>query len=110
MQPPRLPDGDWAWSQSDALEALSALEGSTVAVFQVEVYVIPFGQQEVIGTGRRASYTYDAGELALQFASRSRQSARDFIATGSRDELFVLLFSGQDDAEAGHGAFRVRAG
>lgn len=108
VQPPGLPEGDWAWPQADALAALETLAGSIVAVFQVEVYVVPFGHQDVLHTGRRASYTHNVGELALQFAERSRQLAAEFIKTGASDELFVLYFSGQDDAEAGHGTFNIR--
>ena len=110
VQPPGLPDGDFAWSRDDALVVLETLEGSIIAVFQVDVYVVPFGHHEVIHAGRRASYDYHVGELALQFAQRSRQLAQDFISAGSSDEVFVLLFSGQDDAEAGHGTSNARAG
>ena len=110
LRPPGLPDGDWAWSQGDAETALESLAGSVVAVLQVDVYVVPFGQQEVIPTGRRATFSYNRGELALQFAHRSRQLSDEFIRAGAADELFVLYFSGQDSAEAGHGTFRVRAG
>jgi hypothetical protein len=74
------------------------------------VYVVPFGHQDVIPTGRRATYTYNKGELALQFAERSRQLAGEFVRAGTSDELFVLYFSDQDNVEAGHGTFKVRAG
>jgi hypothetical protein len=110
MQPPGLPEGDSAWSRDDALVVIETLEGSIIAVLQVDVYVMPFGHQEVIHTGRCASYDYNMGELALQFAQRSRHLAQEFVSAGSGDELFVLLFSGQDDADAGHGTFKVRAG
>jgi hypothetical protein len=110
VQPPGLPEGDLAWSQDDALAVLKTLEGSITAVFQVDVYMVPFGHHDVIPTGRRASYDYNIGELALRFAERSRHLAQEFIAAGSSDELFVLTFSGQDDAESGHGTFKVRAG
>jgi len=109
VQPPGLPEGDFAWSRDDALVVLETLEGSIIAVFEVNVYVVPFGHQDVIDTGRRVTYDYRVGELAVQFAQRSRQAARDFIDAGSSDELFVLFFSGQDDAEAGHGTAKVRA-
>lgn len=110
MQPPGLPEGDVAWSTDDALTALAELEGTVIAVLHVDAYVVIFGHLEVTPTGRRASYTYEAGESAAQFALRSRQLARQFVRSGSSDELFVLVFSGQDDAEAGHGTFKVRAG
>ena len=110
VQPPGLQAGDVAWSGDDALVVLAALEGSIVAILQVDAYVVPFGQQEVIPTGRRASYLHRLGERALDFAQRSRRAAAAFIDAGSRDELFVLLFSGQDEAEAGHGTARVKAG
>jgi hypothetical protein len=110
LQPPGLPEGNPAWSQDDARLVLEALEGSITAVFQVDAYVVPFGHHEVIHTGRRATYGYNVGELALHFAARSRRLAQEFIAVGSSDQLFVLLFSEQDDAEAGHGNFRIRAG
>ena len=110
VQPPGLPESDPAWSRDDALVVLKTLEGSIIAVFQVDVYVVPFGHHDVIPTGRSASYDCNVGELALKFAERSRHLAQEFIAAGSGDELFVLIFSGQDDAEAGHGTFKVRAG
>jgi hypothetical protein len=110
LYPAGLPDGDSAWVRDDALRALAALGGSIVAVFQVDVYVVPFGHHDVIPTGRRIVSTYHAGELALQFAERSRHLAEAFIRTGASDELFVLLFSGQDDAEEGHGTYKRRAG
>jgi hypothetical protein len=110
LHPAGLPDGDLAWSRDDGLAALAALAGSIVAVFQVDVYVVPFGHQDVIPTGRRATYTYNKGELALQFAERSRQLAGEFVRAGTSDELFVLYFSDQDNVEAGHGTFKVRAG
>jgi hypothetical protein len=110
VQPPGLPEGDWAWSRDDALAVLGTLEGSIIAVFQVDVYVVPFGHHEVLHTGRRATYNYYVGERALEFANRSRHLAQEFIAGGSTDELFVLIFSGQDDAEAGHGTFEIKAG
>ena len=110
VRPPGLPDGDWAWSQDDARLALASLAGSIVAVFQVDVYAMPFGQREVIHTGRIASCFYHPGELALQFAERSRHLAGEFIDTGSSDELFVLYFSDQDDAEAAYGSSNARAG
>jgi hypothetical protein len=110
VQPPGLPEGDDAWTQHDALGVLETLAGSIIAVIQVDVYVVPFGHREVIHTGRRASYSYNAGELAFEFAQRSRQLAEEFIKAGSSDELFVLVFSRQDDAEVGRGTFSVRAG
>jgi hypothetical protein len=105
-----MPEGEWAWSRDDARAALASLEGSIVAVFEVEVYAIPFGQHEVIHTGRRATYFYRSGELALQFAERTRQEADEFIDAGSNDELFVLHFSGQDDTESAHGSLRSGTG
>ena len=110
MQPPGLPVGEPAWSQEDALTVLTVLEGTIIAVLQVDVYVRPFGRQELIHTGRRVSYDYRVGEQAVEFAVRSRELAAEFIAAGSRDELFVLLFSGQDDAEAGYGTVDLKAG
>ena len=110
VRPLGLPEGEWAWGKDDARLALTSLAGSIVAVFQVEVYVMPFGQPEVIHAGRSASYFYHLGELAAQFAERSRQMAGEFIETGSSDELFVLYFSGQDDAEASSGSFKVGTG
>jgi hypothetical protein len=104
VQPPGLPEGWWAWCQEDARLALSSLAGSTVAVYRVDVYAMPFGRIEVIDTGRGASYFYQAGELALQFAERSRQLADAFVASGERDELFVLHFSTQDEADAAYGS------
>jgi hypothetical protein len=56
---------------------------------------------EVVPTGRRALYLYQPGERASEFAQRTRQSAVEFINEGSLEELFVLLFSDQDDADAG---------
>ena len=109
FQPPGLPEGDWAWSQDDARLALASLAGSVVAVFQVHTYAVPFGQHEVIHTGRGASYTHHAGELALQFAERSRRMAGEFVDAGSSDELFVFWFSGQDDAEATYGTLNAGA-
>jgi hypothetical protein len=110
VQPPGLPVGDLAWVKDDGLAVLRALEGTHVAVLQVDAYAVPYGRQEVIHTGRRAGYLYRLGERASEFAERSRQSATDFISAGASDELFVLLFSDQDDAEAGHGTAAVRAG
>jgi hypothetical protein len=110
MQPPGLPPGDLAWARDDALALLTALEGTPIAVLQADAYVLPYGQQEVIHTGRRVSYFYQLGERASDFARRSRQSAAEFINAGASDELFVLIFSDQDDAEAGHGTAKVRAG
>ncbi len=110
VQPPGLPDGEFAWFGHDALAVLAALEGSIVAVRHVEAYVVIFGHMEVTHAGRRATYTYEVGESAVHFAQRSRQLAHAFIDAGSSDELFVFVFSGQDDAEAGYGTFAVRAG
>lgn len=110
IQPAGLPEGDWAWVRDSALAALQALTGTAIAVFQVESYVMPFGQPEALPTGRRRTWGYDRGELALQFAERSRQQAAEFINAGAADELFVLWFSGQDDAESAHGQYKVRAG
>lgn len=109
VQPPGVPDGDWAWSQEDARLVLASLAGTIVAVFQVDVYAMPFGQREVIHTGRSVRYFYQPGELALRFAERSRQLAGELIAAGASDELFVLYFSDQDDAEAAFGS-SARAG
>jgi hypothetical protein len=103
VQPPGLPDGDVAWSRDDALVALEALEGSVVAVLQVDIYAIPFGQHEVIHTGRQATFVHHVGELANDFAVRSRRQAAELISAAAADELFVLYFSGQDDAAAGYG-------
>jgi hypothetical protein len=110
VQPPGLPARDLAWSRDDALVVLTALEGSIIAVLQVDAYVVPYGQREVIHSGRRATYMYRVGEGASEFAERTRHAAGEFINAGAADELFVLLFSGQDDAEAGHGTATVRAG
>ena len=90
--------------------ALMMAFGSMVAVLQVDAYFIPFGQQEVMHTGRRAAYVYLLGERALEFAQRSRRAATEFIDAGAPDELFVLLFSDQDDADAGYGTRAVNAG
>lgn len=110
VQPPGLPPGDLAWSRDDALLVLDALEGSVVAIVQVDAYVVPFGQQEVIPTGRRAGYVYMLGERAADFARRSRQLAAEFIGAGTPDELFALRFSDQDDAESGYGTARIKVG
>lgn len=110
VQPPGLPKGQTAWSKPDAAAVLHALEGTIVAVVHVDAYVVIFGHLEVAPTGRRQSYGYEVGESAIQFAHRSRSLAQAFIKSGTDDELFVLAFSGQDDAEAGHGSFAVRAG
>lgn len=110
VRPPGLPEGECAWSQTDALDVLKTFEGSLVALFRVDIYVVPLGQHEVIPTGRRATYSYNPGELAIEFAQRSRHEAEEFIGAGSDDELYVLSLSGQDDAEAGHGTVRLRAG
>jgi hypothetical protein len=110
VQPPGIPDGWWAWCQGDARLALASLGGSIVAVCQVDAYVVPFGQIEAIHTGRRASYFYQPGELALRFAERTRQLADGFVAAGERDELFVLHFSTQDEADAAYGPTRIAAG
>jgi hypothetical protein len=110
VQPLGLPEGDWGWSRSDGRVALDSLAGSIVAVFQVDVYAMPFGHREVIPTGRRASYLYHPAELALHFAERSRQMAGQFIDAGSSDELFVLYFTGQDDGEAAYGSSNARTG
>ena len=110
LRPDGLSPGELAWSRNDAYDVLSALANSTIAVIGVDAYGVPFGQHLVIPTGRRAVYAYAPGELALDFARRSRQMAEVFIRAGSPDELFVLNFSGQDDAEAGHGVFKVQAG
>jgi len=110
VQPPGLPDGDFAWTLDDALAVLETLAGTVIAVLQVEAYVVLFGHQDVVPTGRRAIYAWNPGELAAHFAQRSRQAAEEFIRAGSRDEIFAIVFSGQDDAEAGHGTAKLRAG
>lgn len=110
LRPQGIPEGEWAWSQDDARAALASLAGSLVAVMEVEVYVVPTGQRHVVHTGRRATYFYRAGELALQFAERTRQEAGQFADAGSRDELFVLHFSDQDDAESAHGSLQSDTG
>lgn len=110
VQLPGLPEDDVAWSKDDAHAVLTALDGWVVAVLQADAYFIPFGQQEVIHTGRRASYVYQLGERALEFALRSRHAAAEFIDAGAPEELFVLLFSDQDDADAGYGTVAVKAG
>lgn len=107
---PGIPEGEWAWSRHDARAALTSLAGSLVAVIEVEVYVMPYGQREVVHTGRRATYFYRAGELALQFAERTRKEADEFVGAGSRDELFVLHFSDQDEAESAHGSLQSGTG
>jgi hypothetical protein len=86
VQPPGLPAGDFAWSIDEALAVLTVLEGSKIAVLQVDAYVVPYGQQEVIHTGRRIGFLYQLGERASDFARRSRLSAAEFINAGSRDE------------------------
>lgn len=110
LQPPGLPPGEVAWSQDDALIGLAALDGSIVAVIQVDVYVAPFGQQELVFTGRRATYIYEIGERASEFAQRSRRAAAEFIRAGTTDELFVIHFSGQDDAESGRAMGGLKVG
>lgn len=110
VQPDGLPPGDLAWSRDDALAVLAALEGTIVAVLQVDAYVVPYGHRDVIPTGRRASYLHLPAERALEFAQRSRRSAAEFIEAGSNDELFVLLFFDQDDADAGYGRAKASAG
>lgn len=110
VQPNGLPPGDLAWSRNDALAVMAALEGTIVAVLQVDAYVVPYGHHDVIPTGRRASFLHLPGERALEFAQRSRQAVTEFVEAGTHDELFVLLFSGQDDADAGYGRARARAG
>lgn len=104
MQPPGLEDDElWAWSQPDARVALASLVGTIVAVYQVDVYVAPFGQEAVVFSGRQAIYCHQPGETALQFAARSRHAADEFVRDGARDELFVFYFSDQDDADSGFG-------
>lgn len=110
VHPPGVPEDTWAWSRDAAHEALASLEGSIIAVMEVEAYLVPWGQRQAIPTGRRATYFYRSGELAHEFAKRTRQEANDFVGTGGRDELFVLHFSGQDDAESAHGHVRSGAG
>jgi hypothetical protein len=110
VQPPGLPAGELAWSRDDALLVLAALEGTIVAILQIDAYVVPYGQPVVIPTGRRAIYVYLPGERAAEFARRSRQLAADFVRAGSPDELFALVFSGQDDAEEGHGTAWIKVG
>ncbi len=107
VQLPGMDDDDWAWGQADAREALASLTGTIVAVFDVDVYVVPHGQDAAVHTGRRASYFYRTGEQALQFAERSRHDADRFIADSSRGELFVLEFSGQDEAEPAYGEVKT---
>jgi len=110
VQPPGLPADDPAWAKDDALALLVALEGTIIAVVQVDAYVVPYGRQEVIHSGRRATYSHRLRERASDFAQRSRHSASEFISAGTSDELYVLFFSDQDDAEAAHGTAIVRAG
>jgi hypothetical protein len=110
VQPPGVPDDTWAWSRDAAQAALASLEGSIVAVLEVEVYLMPWGHLQAVHTGRRATYFYRSGELALEFAERTRQEANGFVGAGARDELFVLHFSDQDDAESAHGSLRSGTG
>ena len=109
VQPPGLPDGDLGWSRDDALAVLESLEGSIVAVLQVDIYAMPFGQHEVIHTGRQATFIHHVGELAIDFAVRSRHQAAELIAASTADELFVLYFSGQDDAASAYGSSNAAA-
>ena len=110
VHPPGVPEEAWAWSREGAQEALASLDGSIVAVMEIEVYLMPWGQRQAIPTGRRATYFYRSGELAHEFAKRTRKEANDFVGAGGRDELFVLHFSGQDDAESAQGNVRSGAG
>lgn len=92
---------DPAWSFSEALAVVQALDGSKVAILGGVLLVQEkFG---IIPTQENWCCDRVKGELATDFARRSREAAREFIESFRTDlrrdrMVFVLLFSGQQDA------------
>ena len=92
-----LPDGSFAWSPSQCMQILESLTSTKVAVVSGE-----FFRAEPIGlVPAYDGWTCERGpgELASEYASRSREVAADQMRMESHSELHVVLqFSGQEDA------------
>ena len=93
-------DASLAWSAGDALEVIRSLANTKLVVLGGEVYLSqPWGLAPVY-EGWSCEPT--PGELAVDFADRSREVARSWIETYAEDHtsdaFFLLEFSGQDEA------------
>jgi hypothetical protein len=92
---------DPGWPYADALEVLKNLDGSKVAILGGVLLVREhFG---FVPTNENWCCDRVKGELASDYARRSREAALGFIdsfRTDLRKErmVFVLLFNGQQDA------------
>jgi hypothetical protein len=94
---PGLPEGTSGWTGESARHAFRTLQSSRVAVVDIEVYdrvVWGFAPAGESWTCHRF-----AGELAADFALRSRREARVWVDNFPRQEvLFIIEFSAQDAA------------
>jgi hypothetical protein len=94
---PGLPEGSMGWTAESVRRAIDVLHGGKIALVGIDVYdrvVWGFAPADETWICYRLS-----GEPALAFAARSRAEARSWISRFPRENvLFVLEFSGQDDA------------
>ncbi len=99
---PGLPEGVRGWTAESARRALESLRSTKVAILAVDVYdrvVWGFARSDDTWVCRRV-----VGEQPLEFASRSRREAMDWIEAFPRhDVLFVIEPGAQDQAAAAHG-------
>jgi hypothetical protein len=94
---PGLPEGTVGWTGESARRAFHALQSSRVAIVDIEVYdrlVWGFAPAGESWTCHRFT-----GELAADFAVRSRREAQGWVDNFPRHEvLFIIEFSAQDVA------------
>ena len=106
---PGLPEGTLGWTAESARQAFHALRPGKIAVIGIEVYdrvVWGFALAE-------DSWTCNPwpGELASDFALRSRREAQSWIDTFPRsDVLFAIEFSTQDAAAEATGTVTFETG
>ena len=99
---PGLHEGWRGWTAESACRALESLRSTKVGVVAIDVF-----DRVVWGfapSGESWACLRKAGEFSLEFASRSREEAREWIAGFPRnDVLFAIEFSTQDLAAEGRG-------
>ena len=99
---PGLPDGVVGWTAESARQALRSLRGTKVAVLAIDVYDrVVWG----FAPGNESWVCqWITGELAADFAHRSRSEALEWIDAFPRHNvLFVIEFTGQDAASEATG-------
>ncbi|HMG34878.1 MAG TPA: Imm40 family immunity protein [Blastocatellia bacterium] len=87
-----------AWEKATAIRVLSSLNGTKVAVAEVDVYVIePWGPTE---TEESWISFRQPGQTATDYAETSRRWATQFISEhkGGDETLYLLWFDDQRDA------------